>query len=116
MIDLIERKQYWRITPEIIDRVIAAIRDGFKPEKIVLFGSAVTGRLRPDSDLDLLVVMETDLPPYKRATPIRMHLRPSPCPMDVLVFTPAEIEEWNGMPGHIITEAFKTGRVMYDRC
>jgi hypothetical protein len=44
-----------------------------------------------------------------------LSLRPSPCPMDILVFTPQEVEQWNGVLNHIVTEAFATGRVVYDR-
>lgn len=115
MIDAAPGRQMWRITPEVIDRVTAVIRDQFRPEKIVLFGSAATGSLRSGSDLDILVVMRSELPPFQSATRIRPALRPSPCPMDILVFTPEEIARWNGVPGHIVTEAFTTGRVVYDR-
>ena len=115
MIDTLTRKQTWNITPELIEGVVTAIRDRFLPEMIVLFGSAVRGGLGPGSDLDLLVVMQSDLPALQRATAIRLMLRPSPCPMDILVFTPDEVKRWNGAVGHIITEAFATGRIVYER-
>jgi hypothetical protein len=35
--------------------------------------------------------------------------------MDILVFTPEEVEQWKGTVNHIITEAFATGRLVYDR-
>lgn len=115
MIDRKSGSQMWQITPEVIERVVRTIRDQFQPERIILFGSAATGNLRSGSDLDLLIVMRSDLPPFQRAMPIRLALRPSPCPMDILVFTPEEFEKWNGVPGHIVTEAYATGRVVYDR-
>jgi uncharacterized protein len=44
------------------------------PEKIVLFGSWARGQARPDSDLDLLIIEESDLPRYRRAGRYRMAL------------------------------------------
>ncbi len=103
------------IPQETIDGVIQTITTRFSPEKILLFGSYANGRPTPDSDLDLLIVMETDRPRNKRATPIRLLFQPTPCSMDVLVFTPDEVMYWNGTVNHIITEAFQTGKVLYDR-
>jgi predicted nucleotidyltransferase len=80
-----------------------------------VFGSYASGRPTPDSDLDLLVVMETALPRHKRAAPIRLLFRPMPCAMDILVYTPDEVAHWKGTVNHIVTEAFETGRVVYER-
>lgn len=103
------------ISQETIDGVIAAIGATFSPEKILLFGSYANGQPTPDSDLDLMVVMETDRPRNKRSTPIRLLFKPMPCAMDILVVTPEEVSYWNGTVNHIITEAFETGKVLYDR-
>jgi len=98
-----------------INGVVQAIAENFRPEKIVLFGSYTSGRPTADSDLDLLVVMDTDRPPHRRASPIRLLFRPMTCPMDVLVFTPAEVAKWKGTVSHIITEAFENGEIVYER-
>ena len=65
--------------------------------------------------MDLLVIMETDLPAHKRAAPIRLQLRPAPCPLDIVVCTPGEVAYWDGTANHIITEALRTGKVLYGR-
>ncbi len=88
---------------------------GFSPLKIILFGSYALGDPTPDSDLDLLVVMETYLLRHKRATPIRLLFRPMPCPMDILVYTPEEVNKWKTTVNHIIAEAFRSGRIVYER-
>lgn len=80
-----------------------------------LFGSHATGTPTPDSDVDLLVVMSMDVPRHERAASIRALFRPSPFPMDTLVFTPEEVEYWRGTVNHIITEAFESGEVLYER-
>jgi uncharacterized protein len=102
------------IPQETIDGVAKAIAENFHPEKIILFGSYVSGTPTPDSDLDFLVVMESDEPRRKRSVPISLMFRPYPCAMDILVFTPEEVKKWNGATNHIITEAFLDGRVVYD--
>ncbi|MEW6378306.1 MAG: nucleotidyltransferase domain-containing protein [bacterium] len=103
------------IPSETISAVIRAIAESFSPQKIILFGSYASGHPTPDSDLDLLVIMESDLPRHKRAVPIRRLFRPTPCAMDILVYTPQEAEYWNGVANHIITEVFETGKVVYER-
>jgi uncharacterized protein len=80
-----------------------------------LFGSYAAGQPTPDSDLDLLIVMDTDLPKHKRATPLKLLFRPMPCSMDILVYTPEEIDYWNGTVNHIITTVFQTGTALYER-
>ncbi len=40
----------------VLDEVIRRVVEVAQPEKIILFGSAARGRMRPHSDLDLLVV------------------------------------------------------------
>ena len=50
-----------------------------------------------------------------RAAPIRLLFSPYPCPMDILVYTPAEIDKWYGTANHIVTEAMDTGKTAYGR-
>ncbi len=50
-----------RIPQEAIDEVVGQIVEKFKPQKIILFGSYARGDSRPESDVDLLDVMDTPL-------------------------------------------------------
>ena len=54
------------VRDEDIEAVVQAIGQNFQPEKIVLFGSYAGGAPSADSDLDLLVIMDSDLPRHKR--------------------------------------------------
>jgi uncharacterized protein len=112
----IKRQKYGElITTETIEGVVQAIVQNFHPRKVVMFGSYAGGKPTPDSDLDLLVVMESDQPlRYKRSVPLHMLFRPKPCPMDILVYTPEEVAYWKGTVNHVVTEALKSGRVMYE--
>ena len=103
------------ITQSMIEAIVQEIVNYSSPQQVLLFGSYASGQPTPDSDLDLLVVMETDLPKHKRATPLRLLFRPMPCSMDILVYTPEEVAYWNGTINHIITTALQTGKMLYDR-
>lgn len=96
---------------ELIDRIVEAV----DPQKIVLFGSHAYGEPHENSDLDLLVVMESDLPRYKRAVPIYQALTGLLIPKDVLVYTPKEIEEWKEVPQAFVTKILKKGRVIFEK-
>lgn len=112
----IVEQQYGQLIPqETIEAVISAVAEKFDPQRIILFGSYASGNPTPDSDLDLLVIKETDLPHYKRAVPLRLLFQPAPCSIDFLVFTPQEVAKWNGTVNHIITKAIETGKVVYER-
>ena len=75
------RNQEAAIAPDVIGSVVSVIVQNCDPERIILFGSAATGRTHQGSDLDLLVVMDSILPRHKRAAPIRLLFSPYPCPM-----------------------------------
>jgi uncharacterized protein len=95
----------------IIDRLVRELG----PEKIVLFGSYAYGVPTPDSDVDLLVIMETDAPRKERQWEVSRLLIPRPFPVDILVKTPAEIEQALAKGDFFIDEILTRGRVLYER-
>ncbi len=48
----------------------------FHPEKIILFGSHARGDAQPDSDVDLLVIMDSDQHPSRTAAEITCRVHP----------------------------------------
>ncbi len=103
------------VSRETIEAIVQAIGENFRPEKILVFGSYAWGGATSDSDLDLLIVMDTDLPKHKRAVPMRLLFKPAPCAMDILVYTPEEVARWDGTPNHLITEVMRRGKTVYER-
>ncbi len=99
----------------LIKEAVKRIIDGFNPEKIILFGSYAYGHPSPDSDMDLLIVMDTDAKPHKRAAPIRKVLKGIGIPKDVIVKTPDEFERFKDVIGTIIYPAAHKGRLLYER-
>ena len=104
------------ITQERIEEIVRRIVSNYKPEKIILFGSYAYGIPTEDSDLDLLVVVESsEQPRYKRAREIRKHLWGiAEVPKDILVYTQEEIDEWKEVEEAFITSIMKSGRVLYE--
>ena len=100
---------------DCLDLVVQTIAAACNPERIILFGSAANGEFTETSDLDLLVIAESDLPRYRRAAPLRLLFAPYPCPLDILFYTPQEVDTWGGTTNHVVTEALRTGRVVYER-
>ncbi len=58
------------VTPEAIEQIVRGIVEQFHPEKVILFGSYAYSTPDEDSDVDLLVVMETDENPLLTAATI----------------------------------------------
>ena len=83
------------VKSELISRVITRIKEGYKPERVIVFGSHAWGEPEPGSDLDLCVIKETKTPGFRRAREIRRLLREEnrEIAMDILVLTPEELQE-----------------------
>ena len=95
----------------IVDRIV----ESFAPEKVILFGSYAYGNATPDSDLDLLVIMETDLPAAERNRKVSRLLRPRRMPMDIVVKNPLEIQRSLRRVDPFIHEVLQKGIVLYAR-
>jgi predicted nucleotidyltransferase len=104
--------------PQVEDRledVTKRIVEAFDPHQIILFGSHAYGHPSADSDVDLLIVMESDERPAARAMRVSRLLRPRPFPMDILVRTPEEIQRRLNMGDYFIREVIERGRILYER-
>ena len=85
------------------------------PAQIIVFGSYARRETQWDSDLDLLVVMDTTLPFADRALMIRNLFAQIPCPMDILVYTPQEVAYWRDIRSSFAHQIFAEGQLLYDR-
>ena len=100
---------------ELIQKVIHQIVKSARPTKVILFGSFAYGRPTKNSDLDLLVIMESRKRPVDRARDITRDMKDYPLPMDMLVRTPREIESRLRMGDPFYREILERGRILYWR-
>jgi predicted nucleotidyltransferase len=87
----------------------------FEAERVILFGSYARGPVTKDSDVDLLVVAKTDLPPRQRYCAVRRLIADVPASFDIIVKTPEEYNRWRSVVNHIVYFADKYGRILYER-
>jgi len=87
----------------------------FDPERVILFGSHARGDATEISDVDLLVVANTDLPPSKRYAAVRRVLANYPASFDIVVKTPDEYARWRNVVNHVVYFADKYGKLLYER-
>jgi predicted nucleotidyltransferase len=103
------------VTEALLTAMIQRILSVGVPQKIVLFGSRAKGTARPDSDLDLLIIEDSDLPRYARSARYRRALCGLFPAKDIVVWTPEEVREWQAVPNAFISSALAEGKVLYER-
>ena len=101
------------ISQEEINAVVDRLALAAQPETIVLFGSHARGEAQEDSDLDLLVI-ETEVKD-RAAEMVRLRrvVRPLRIPVDILVYSRADVKRWGDQPGSALFWALREGKVVY---
>ena len=102
------------VSMRAIRAVAQRIVEHFQPEKIILFGSYAYGHPKPESDVDLLVIMDTPLRTRRQRLEISRALSPRPFPLDVIVRTPRELAERIAMGDLFLAEILTRGKVLYE--
>jgi predicted nucleotidyltransferase len=103
------------VTEEVLQAIVHRRVTGLHPRKIILFGSYVYGTPTADSDVDLLVILDTPARPVDRHLRVSRLLRPRPFPLDLLVKTPEEIVQALDRGDAFMREITEQGRVLYER-
>lgn len=84
----------------------------YKPQKIFLFGSSVTGEMSDDSDLDFLIIKEDKKDPYNRIVEVYGLVKKN-IAADFIVYTPQEFAERLKLGDPFITSILSEGRILY---
>lgn len=98
------------LTREIIRRILTVA----EPDRVILFGSAATGEMTRDSDIDLLIVEPSPANTREESVRIRRALGDVGYPVDVIVIATERFEETKGIIGGIAYPAHRYGRVLYE--
>ena len=96
---------------EIKDKIVKTV----SPEKIILFGSYATGEATEESDIDLVVIWDSDLNPHKRNLFLSRLFPKRDFSLDIFAFTKEEANKLKDIAGTILYEAFHHGKVIYAR-
>ncbi|MBI3559157.1 nucleotidyltransferase domain-containing protein [Candidatus Gottesmanbacteria bacterium] len=100
-----------------LKNILEKIISGYQPQKVILFGSAVRGEMRKDSDIDLLIVKDDpDKRPFRGAKVygILRDIKRN-FPLDVIVYTPAELEYRRSLGDYFIEDVLTEGKVLYEK-
>jgi len=100
-----------RYIPIVVERIVKA----FNPVKIILFGSRARGDAKPDSDVDLLVVLDSIENHHESAVAVGSLLSDLIIPVDIIVSTPEEIERRGNVPGTVLRPALREGKTLHER-
>jgi uncharacterized protein len=95
---------------EIVRRLLGVVQ----PDMIILFGSAATGQMTPDSDIDLLVVAASPSTTLEEYGKLYQALRGLGFPFDVFLIATERFQETKEIFGGIAYPAHKYGRVIYE--
>lgn len=96
-----------------VDRAVAQVVAVARPLRVIAFGSRIAGTPRPDSDVDLLVVLPDGTPCRQAMAEIGARLPIGPVEVDVLVATPAVLDCHHNNPGLIYRTILRHGRDVY---
>ena len=103
--------KFKKIIAEIADKILK----DYQPKKVILFGSYANGEPTEDSDIDLLIIKNTDKKPIDRWMEVKKLLRETSrtVPISPLVYTEKEIEQRLAIKDFFIEEIFETGEILY---
>ena len=97
-----------------LKRYIRLLTKHGSPEKLILFGTLARGELHEWSDIDLVVVEETDLPFYQRLRKIRELIQPQ-VGLDIVVYTPEEFDQLQANSPFFREEIIAKGKIIYEQ-
>jgi HEPN domain-containing protein/predicted nucleotidyltransferase len=98
-----------------LESIVQRLVEQYDPDRVILFGSQATGHAVSESDFDLLVVKDTELRPIDRRVEVDGLLADRVVPLDLFVYTPAELRLLYSSGSPFIQEVFRTGKVVFMR-
>lgn len=101
-------------------RIVARLVADYQPQRIILFGSYAPGTPETpheDSDLDLLIIKDTDEGLVDRGARVSMLLDEDrdDMPLDTLVLTPKELQARLDRGDSFLRDVMETGETLYAR-
>ena len=92
-----------------LERILMRLKNDPRVRKVLLFGSLARGDARDHSDIDLIVIKDTQMRFLDRLDEFYDDAREA---MDILVYTPQEFEEMKERP--FVKRALREGKMLYE--
>jgi len=102
------------LSEEKLQEIIRRIVQVAQPEKIILFGSAVRGKMGVNSDVDLLVIKGGEYHQGHLTGEIYMNLHGVGQAVDVILVTPEQVERYRNTHCLVIAPALREGKEVYN--
>ncbi len=102
------------VNKALLAEIVMRLKNSLDLVKVILFGSYAYGIPDKNSDLDLLVVLNTTQKGIKRYAMISKLLEPRRIPVDILVKTPQELGEQLADFNPFLSEILEKGKVLYE--
>ena len=98
-----------------VETIVERIVEALDPVRVVMFGSRARGDADGDSDLDLFVEAQSDLAPPERRRAVSRLFGLRDWAMDVVVYTPEEVQRLRDVVGTLLYTIEREGKVLYER-
>jgi uncharacterized protein len=103
------------ITDNQINDIANQIVNKYNPDKVILFGSYANGTFNDNSDLDFIVIKDTNLPKHKRGIEIRRLFYGLTIPLDFKIYSSSEFEQEKNNKFSFLYSALSESKILYDR-
>lgn len=103
------------LSPAHVQEITRRIVERFSPRRIIMFGSHARGNAGSESDLDLFIEMESEQRPPERAAEVAEIFGLRRWPLDVVVYTPEEVKQVEGVHGTLLSMIEREGQVLYEQ-
>ena len=97
---------------QTLERILSALEEHYQPEQVIVFGSLASGHVTETSDLDLLIVKETDKRFFERTKEV-VKICDYDIGVDFLIYTPQELREAAKINPFVRDEILSKGKVVY---
>jgi uncharacterized protein len=102
------------LSQHVLNEIVTRVCSVSTPDRILLFGSAATGQMNSDSDVDVLLLTSEPRPLRQILASVRMALYGLELPIDLVVMRPEQFELSKDVIGGIAYPAAQTGKVVYE--
>jgi len=97
---------------QTLQRILSALEEHYQPEQVIVFGSFAAGHITETSDLDLLIVKQTDKRFFERIKDV-VKICDYDIGVDFLIYTPHELSEAAKVNPFVRDEILSKGKVVY---